>query len=86
MKSTLEHVNIAVPDARSTALFLKNLFDWSIRWQGETPGKGYSVTMERPEHAPRYPMLFPEHKVGVSPFDHGLRWRWVFGCDCWCHG
>ena len=53
---------------------------WSTRWSKELecripvqPGKGYSVTTERPEHAPRYPMLFPEHKVGVSPFDHGFR-------------
>ncbi len=37
------------------------------------PGKGYSVTMARPEFAPEYPMLFPEHKVGVSPFDDGFR-------------
>lgn len=37
------------------------------------PGKGYSVTMKRPELCPRYPMLLPEHKVGVSPFDNGYR-------------
>ncbi len=37
------------------------------------PGKGYSVTMPRPEPCPRYPMLFPEHKVGVSPFDGSYR-------------
>lgn len=53
---------------------------WSSRWSQELecripiqPGKGYSVTMARPEHAPRYPMLFPEHKVGVSPFEDGFR-------------
>ena len=37
------------------------------------PGKGFSVTMQRPELCPRYPMLFPEHKVGVSPFEQGYR-------------
>lgn len=37
------------------------------------PGKGYSVTMERPTVCPKYPMLFPEHRVGVSPFEHGYR-------------
>ncbi len=36
-------------------------------------GKGYSVTMTRPDPCPRYPMLFPEHRVGVSPFDNGYR-------------
>ncbi|WP_146402282.1 FAD-dependent oxidoreductase [Planctomycetes bacterium CA13] len=37
------------------------------------PGKGYSVTMARPNRCPQHPMLFPEHKVGVSPFDDGYR-------------
>jgi D-amino-acid dehydrogenase len=37
------------------------------------PGKGYSVTMRRPDPCPSYPMLFPEHRVGVSPFASGYR-------------
>jgi D-amino-acid dehydrogenase len=37
------------------------------------PGKGYSVTMSRPARCPRYPLLFPEQKVGVTPFDDGYR-------------
>ncbi len=37
------------------------------------PGKGYSVTTNKPEICPDYPMLFPEHGVGVSPFDEGYR-------------
>jgi D-amino-acid dehydrogenase len=37
------------------------------------PGKGYSVTMERPGLCPKFPMLFPEHNVGVTPFDNGYR-------------
>jgi D-amino-acid dehydrogenase len=37
------------------------------------PGKGYSITMERPNLCPRYPMLFPEHNIGVTPFEHGYR-------------
>lgn len=37
------------------------------------PGKGYSVTMQRPARCPKYPMLFPEHKVGVTPFVDGYR-------------
>ena len=36
-------------------------------------GKGYSVTMSRPDPCPRHPLLFPEHRVGVSPFEHGYR-------------
>ncbi|MBI1311059.1 FAD-dependent oxidoreductase [bacterium] len=53
---------------------------WSARWSEELecrvpiqPGKGYSITMPRPEPCPRYPILFPEHKVGVSPFENGYR-------------
>lgn len=37
------------------------------------PGKGYSITMARPSVCPNHPMLFPEQKVGVSPFEHGYR-------------
>jgi D-amino-acid dehydrogenase len=37
------------------------------------PGKGYSITMKRPRVCPKYPMLFPEHNVGVTPFDYGYR-------------
>lgn len=37
------------------------------------PGKGYSVTMTRPTPCPTYPMLFPEHKVGVTPFESSYR-------------
>ena len=37
------------------------------------PGKGYSLTMRRPELCPTVPMLFPEHKIGVTPFDDGYR-------------
>lgn len=36
-------------------------------------GKGYSVTMRRPDPCPIHPMLFPEHRIGVSPFDDGYR-------------
>jgi D-amino-acid dehydrogenase len=53
---------------------------WAARWESELqcsipvqPGKGYSVTLGRPENSPTHPILFPEHKVGVSPFDEGLR-------------
>jgi D-amino-acid dehydrogenase len=53
---------------------------WSSHWSTAfechlpiQPGKGYSVTMSRVEPSPRYPMLLPEHKVGVSPFADGFR-------------
>ena len=37
------------------------------------PGKGYSVTVEKPVKCPSLPMLFPEKKVGISPFRDGFR-------------
>ena len=37
------------------------------------PGKGYSVTLENPDVSPALPMLFPEKKIGVSPFANGFR-------------
>ena len=37
------------------------------------PGKGYSVTLENPSARPTLPMLFPEKKIGVSPFGDGFR-------------
>ncbi|HEX4592287.1 MAG TPA: FAD-dependent oxidoreductase, partial [Gemmataceae bacterium] len=37
------------------------------------PGKGYSLTMPRPAICPRYPMIFEEHRVAVTPFASGYR-------------
>lgn len=37
------------------------------------PGKGYSITLDRPAQSPRVPMLFLEHHVGITPFDSGFR-------------
>jgi D-amino-acid dehydrogenase len=37
------------------------------------PGKGYSLTMPRPAACPRIPLIFPETRVAVSPFQSGYR-------------
>ncbi len=37
------------------------------------PGKGYSITMPRPEVCPQYPMIFPETRVAVTPWESGYR-------------
>lgn len=37
------------------------------------PGKGYSVTMQRPDLSPQHSMLFPEHHIGVTPFEDSFR-------------
>jgi D-amino-acid dehydrogenase len=37
------------------------------------PGKGYSITMRRPDRCPRYPMIFEEHRVAVTPMHSAYR-------------
>jgi len=37
------------------------------------PGKGYSLTMHHPTPCPRTPLMFEEHRVGVTPFETGYR-------------
>ena len=37
------------------------------------PGKGYSMTMSRPSVCPKYPMIFEEHRVAVTPFREAYR-------------
>lgn len=37
------------------------------------PGKGYSITMPRPKICPQIPMIFPEHRVAVTPMNTGYR-------------
>jgi D-amino-acid dehydrogenase len=37
------------------------------------PGKGYSMTMRRPEKCPTRPLIFPETRVAVTPMRSGYR-------------
>ncbi len=37
------------------------------------PGKGYSLTMPRPSICPKVPLIFPETRVAVTPFQSGYR-------------
>lgn len=37
------------------------------------PGKGYSVTFQRPTPCPKTSVVLPEHNVAVTPFEDGLR-------------
>lgn len=37
------------------------------------PGKGYSITMPRPQRCPRYPMILEECHVAITPFEQGYR-------------
>jgi D-amino-acid dehydrogenase len=37
------------------------------------PGKGYSLTFQRPSICPEIPLIFPEHRVAVTPMQSALR-------------
>src|SRR5205823_4635013 len=37
------------------------------------PGKGYSITMERPSRCPVIPLIFEEHRVAITPMQTGYR-------------
>lgn len=37
------------------------------------PGKGYSITMPRPARCPKFPMIFEEYRVAVTPMTTGYR-------------
>lgn len=54
----------------SWSRFLEKELDCSLPVE---PGKGYSVTMKSGPGVPRHSMLFPERKVGVTPFQDGWR-------------
>lgn len=47
------------------------------RWLGTKipiqPGKGYSITMTKPQKCPYHPLMFPECKVGVTPLQTSYR-------------
>ncbi len=43
MPAQLEHVNYTVKDAKKTAAWLCDLFDWHIRWEGAAINGGYTV-------------------------------------------
>ena len=41
--AVLEHINFTVPDIKETASVLCSLFDWKVRWEGDSIYGGYSM-------------------------------------------
>lgn len=39
----LEHVNLTVRNPKATAAILCELFDWHVRWEGESKDNGFTV-------------------------------------------
>lgn len=43
MSAMLEHVNFTVPDPKKTAAWLCDMFDWKVRWSGDSINGGHTV-------------------------------------------
>ncbi len=43
IKIQLEHVNFTVSDPGKTAAWMRQVFEWPVRWQGAALGSGQSV-------------------------------------------
>ncbi|PSL20692.1 catechol 2,3-dioxygenase-like lactoylglutathione lyase family enzyme [Shimia abyssi] len=39
----LEHVNVTVPDPKTCAAVLCEVFGWHVRWEGEAKDQGFTV-------------------------------------------
>ncbi|MCX7700741.1 MAG: FAD-dependent oxidoreductase [Gemmataceae bacterium] len=69
------------PDASFSAdSFVLATGSWSSRFSKYLgvrlpiqPGKGYSITFSRPAVCPRYPLIFEEHRVAITPFTNSYR-------------
>ncbi|WP_299151964.1 VOC family protein [uncultured Tateyamaria sp.] len=50
MAAQLEHTNFTVTDPDATAKWMCTLFDWHIRWTGDSRTTGYSVHVGTDTH------------------------------------
>ncbi|MEO1476469.1 MAG: VOC family protein [Pseudomonadota bacterium] len=65
-KGNLEHVNITVKDPERTAELLCKLFDWDIRWSGQSQFGGFTVHVGTDSD---YLALYgPEDRDAIRPF------------------
>ncbi len=76
------HANVAITDQGKLPAdaFLFACGAWSPQLKEHIgaklpiqPGKGYSITMPSPRNCPRIPLIFPEHRVAVTPMLSGYR-------------
>jgi D-amino-acid dehydrogenase len=76
---TVQHVKTVQTTYRADAFVLAN-GAWSPQLGKKLgltipvqPGKGYSITMDRPEGAPEFPCLLHERNMVVTPWESGFR-------------
>ena len=67
-QAILEHVNITVGNPEQTAAMLSHLFDWNIRWQGQTASGGHAIHVGTP--AGYIAVSTPKASDGI-PLAHG---------------
>ena len=71
-KSFLEHANITVSDPDKTARMLCELFDWKIRWQGDSIDNGRTIHVgEENSYVAVYFNPKAQHEAGVSYYTKG---------------
>jgi len=67
MNARLEHANYSVSDARKTAAWMKDLFGWHVRWEGDVlGGRGYSMHVGTDSH---YVALYTDKRVAAGVDD-----------------
>lgn len=42
-QANLEHANVTVSDPHKTAAWMRDVFGWSIRWEGAALNEGYTI-------------------------------------------
>jgi len=82
VKTHIEHVNVTVADAESSAALFASLFGWSVRWSGPAMSGGHTVHVGNSDHylafySPRaadgeqlaWPKGMPLNHVGIEVED-----------------
>lgn len=67
----LEHVNMTVRDPAATAAWLREVFGWRIRWQGEAINRG--TTIHVGEENTYLALYVPAGEIADGPESYGLR-------------
>ena len=76
MTAVIEHANFTVSDPGKTANYLANIFDWKIRWSGESIYGGHTIHIGGPDSyvalysGPSSPKTGPSTYQTVGGFNH----------------
>ena len=65
----LEDVNVTSPNPQKTANWMQKVFDWSVRWEGETQDNGYSIHIGDTD----YYIAIYKPGLKIAPYQRSLR-------------